>query len=87
VFWPPEHDERVALWQRFLTTRAPISGRIDFDELASEYPDMTGANIRNAALAAAFLAAGEGAEIDQDRVRRAARAEHRAMGRVLGGKG
>ncbi len=86
VFWPPEHDERISLWERFLCTRAPTSGTLNFDELASDYPDMTGANIRNAALAAAFLAAGENAPITQDRVRRAARAEYRSMGRVLGGK-
>jgi MoxR-like ATPase len=86
VFWPPEHDERATLWERFLRTRAPVSSSIDFDELASEYPDMTGANIRNAALAAAFLAAGANTEIDQGLVRRAARAEYRAMGRVLSGR-
>ncbi len=86
VFWPPEHDERVALWGRFLATRAPVEGEIDHDELASDYPDMTGANIRNAALAAAFLAAREHGGLSTDRVHRAARAEYRAMGRVLSGK-
>jgi MoxR-like ATPase len=86
VFWPPEHDERVALWQRFLSTDAPLEGVIDHDDLATEYPDMTGANIRNAALAAAFLAAGENAGLSNERVHRAARAEYRAMGRVLGGR-
>ena len=86
VFWPPEHDERVALWTRFLTTRAPTEPDIDYDELASDYPDMTGANIRNAALATAFLAARENGKIDRDRTHRAARAEYRAMGRVLAGR-
>ncbi len=86
VFWPPEHEERVALWRRFLSTRAPIEERIDHGELASQYPDMTGANIRNAALAAAFLAARENGGLTNDRVHRAARAEYRAMGRVLGGR-
>ena len=46
---------------------------------------MTGANIRNAALAAAFLAARDSGPITRDRVHRAARAEYRAMGRVLAG--
>src|SRR6185295_4651869 len=86
VFWPPEREERVVLWRRFLSTRAPIEGQIDFPDLADEYPDMTGANIRNAALAAAFLAARENGALTNDRVHRAARAEYRAMGRVLGGK-
>jgi len=85
VFWPPEHEERVALWQRFLATRAPMEDDLDHVHLATAYPDMTGANIRNAALAAAFLAAREGGKITAERVHRAARAEYRAMGRVLAG--
>jgi SpoVK/Ycf46/Vps4 family AAA+-type ATPase len=87
VFWPPEHQERIQLWRRFLATQAPIGGTIDHDELAGEYPDMTGANIRNAALAAAFLAAREAGPLTSERVHRAARAEYRAMGRVLAGRG
>jgi SpoVK/Ycf46/Vps4 family AAA+-type ATPase len=86
VFWPPDQDERIELWRRFLATRAPIDGDIDHHELASDYPDMTGANIRNSALAAAFLAARERGGISSDRVHRAARAEYRAMGRILGGR-
>jgi ATPase family associated with various cellular activities (AAA) len=86
VFWPPEHDERVELWRRFLSTRAPIEDRIDHEGLACSYPDMTGANIRNAALAAAFLAAREEGGLSNERVHRAARAEYRAMGRVLAGR-
>jgi SpoVK/Ycf46/Vps4 family AAA+-type ATPase len=86
VFWPPDEEERVVLWRRFLSTKAPVEGEIDHEELATQYPDMTGANIRNAALAAAFLAARENGAINSDRVHRAARAEYRAMGRVLGGR-
>jgi hypothetical protein len=45
---------------------------------------MTGANIRNAALAAAFLAAHEGRPaIDHSTVLRAARSEYLSMGHVL----
>lgn len=86
VFWPPDEEERVVLWRRFLATKAPVEGQIDHEELATQYPDMTGANIRNAALAAAFLAARENGALNSDRVHRAARAEYRAMGRVLGGR-
>ena len=62
---------------------APTSGSLDFDELAEEFPDMTGANIRNAVLAAAFLAASERSRITQAHLRRAGRGEYRAMGRVI----
>ncbi|HEV7556241.1 MAG TPA: hypothetical protein VGO00_12325 [Kofleriaceae bacterium] len=47
---------------------------------------MTGANIRNASLAAAFLAAAANGPISHELVVRAARGEYRAMGRVLGRK-
>jgi len=84
VFWPPEEEEREQLWRRLLTTGAsPISSGLDLEALAHEYSDMTGANIRNAVLAAAFLAASESAEISQEHLERAARGEYRTMGRVL----
>ena len=45
---------------------------------------MTGANIRNAVLTAAFMAAEERTYINRDLVRRAGRGEYRSMGHVLG---
>jgi hypothetical protein len=84
VFWPPDQEERARLWQHFATCGAPTSGRLRFDELAREFPDMTGANIRNASLAAAFLAAASNQSLSQEVLVRAARSEYRAMGRVLG---
>jgi SpoVK/Ycf46/Vps4 family AAA+-type ATPase len=86
VFWPPDHDERVMLWRRFATCAAPVAGQLELEALASDYPDMTGANIRNASLAAAFLAAAAGGAISQELLVRAASSEYRAMGRVLGRK-
>lgn len=86
VFWPPEHDERVELWRRYATFGAPTQGELDLEALADEFPDMTGANIRNATLAAAFLASAEAGAISQNLLLRAARSEYRAMGRVLGRK-
>jgi len=84
VFWPPDVDERQRLWQRMLTSKAPLAADIDVDRLAADYDEMTGANIRNAVLAAAFLAASEGSPITQARLERAARGEYLSMGRVLG---
>ena len=83
-FWPPDADEREELWRRLLTTRAaPLGDDLDVEHLAQAYPDMTGANIRNAVLSAAFLAAAEETSITQDHLVRAARGEYRTMGRVL----
>ena len=85
VFPHPDDDERAVLWQRLLKTDdAPLAKDIDVVELANAFPKMTGANIRNAALGAAFLAVAEGRrEIDHDTVRQAARGEYLAMGQVL----
>jgi AAA+ superfamily predicted ATPase len=84
VFWPPDEEERADLWRRLLDTgAAPLADDLDFTELARAYPDMTGANIRNAVLAAAFLASSESTRISQAHLDRAARGEYRTMGRVL----
>jgi len=84
TFWPPDDKERQLLWRRMLATDAPIDGAVDVEALSLAFPDMTGANIRNAAIAAAFLAASEGSPITQSHLERAGRGEYRAMGRVLG---
>ncbi|MEJ7602044.1 MAG: AAA family ATPase [Kofleriaceae bacterium] len=86
AFWPPEESERQKLWRRMLVSRAPIDADLDLDELAAAFDEMTGANIRNAALSAAFLAAAEQSPITQKLLERAARAEYASMGRVLGRK-
>jgi hypothetical protein len=85
VFDLPDEEERALLWQRQATTgSAPLDGRISFERLARDFPKMSGANIRNAAIAAAFLAAGEKATaITEDHLYRAARAEYRSMGHVI----
>ena len=85
VFPHPDDDERALLWRRLLTAdHAPLAADIDVDELTRAFPKMTGANIRNAALSAAFLAASEQrSAITHDIVMHAARGEYLAMGQVL----
>jgi hypothetical protein len=65
-FLQPGPAERLALWRRALpaTTPAgePLLGEIDFERLAAELA-LTGADIKAAALGAAFLARGEGSRI------------------------
>lgn len=81
----PDEHERALLWKRIATTgSAPLARDVDFDRLARDFPKMSGANIRNAALAAAFVAAGDDASaITQEHLYRAARAEYRSMGHIL----
>jgi hypothetical protein len=89
VFELPDDDERTTLWKRLVTTdAAPLAANLDFEQLSRMFPKMSGANIRNAALAAAFLAAGDRSkEITQQHLVRAGRAEYRSMGHVLAERG
>jgi len=84
VFGAPDTDERARLWRDMLDTGAPLGETIDYNELAEEFSAMTGANIRNAVLTAAFLAAEENTYINRNLLRRAGRGEYRSMGHVLG---
>jgi len=84
VFGAPDLDERTRLWREMLDTGAPVDQAVNCHKLADEFSAMSGANIRNAVLSAAFLAAEEGTTITFDVLRRAARGEYRSMGHVLG---
>lgn len=89
VFSTPDEEERACLWERQLVTgSAPMSRDIDIDDLARAFPKMSGANIRNAAIAGAFIAVSEGSRsIAQAHLVRAARAEYRSMGHVISDMG
>ncbi|MBA2543741.1 MAG: ATP-binding protein [Deltaproteobacteria bacterium] len=84
VFWPPDDEERAKLWRQYLDGGAPVADDVDHKLLAEEFPDLSGAHIRNAVLAAAFAAAGRDTIITQAMLESASRSEYGAMGRVLG---
>ena len=84
VFWPPDETERAALWRKFLDG-VPQAGDIDIDELVDRYAELSGGHIKNAVLAAAFVAASAGTSIDHRMLDRAGRAEEASLGKVLGG--
>ncbi len=59
----PDTEQRVALWTRHIPPGAPLASGVRLERLAALYP-LPGALIRNAAVAAAFLAAAEGSDIE-----------------------
>lgn len=77
-FIPPGVDERLALWEMALPGTAPngeiILDPIDWNLLAKKLP-VTGADIKNAAIGAAFLAKSEGVRIRLGHIVYAARRE------------
>ena len=76
----PTEAERAEIWRRSFPERAPTDG-IDADALAKL--SLTGANIRNVALSAAFQAADEGAPVAMRHVARAAQRECAKLERPL----
>jgi AAA+ superfamily predicted ATPase len=85
-FVSPGPQERLALWQRALSDRAPtgevLLDPIDWQVLAERLM-MTGADIKAAALNAAFLARAEGTRITMQHILHAARREMSKHGLVL----
>ncbi len=81
-FPKPDVEERKRLWQTMIPPEAPVARDIRFDALAEAY-DFTGAEIRNAVLRAAFLAAEASGPISLEVLDRAARIECEQAGRVV----
>jgi SpoVK/Ycf46/Vps4 family AAA+-type ATPase len=80
----PDVVEREQLWRVHLPARAPLAPDLDPRELASLY-ELVGGHIRNAAVAAAFLAAAEDVPIGRAHVLRAIRREYAKAGRAFPG--
>ena len=77
-FVPPGPGDRLEMWHRALHARTPageeLLDRIDWDYLAHKLT-LTGADIRAAALSAAFLARAEGTRIGMTHILHAAQRE------------
>jgi hypothetical protein len=76
----PDLEQRVALWRRVFPRDVPRGG-LDVEKLARL--SITGANIRNIAVNAAFRAADAGAPVGMDHVLWAARQEYAKLDRTL----
>ncbi|HTW02127.1 MAG TPA: ATP-binding protein [Streptosporangiaceae bacterium] len=86
-FAPPGAAERERLWRIALedardAAGGPLVARLEWRRLAADL-DLTGAGIKSAALAAAFLAFGDGGQITERHVRAAARRELEKQGIVV----
>ncbi len=83
-FDTPSATEREALWRAHLPPTAPLADDVRADELAALYP-LVGGHIRNAAVAAGFLAAAAGTVITRDDLVRGVRREYEKAGRAFPG--
>jgi ATPase family associated with various cellular activities (AAA) len=78
----PTEKQRRQIWEKIWPDTTPRSSDLDLDFLARKF-DIGGANIRNVALAAAFLAASEGIPVKMSHLIGATRREYQKMGKIL----
>jgi SpoVK/Ycf46/Vps4 family AAA+-type ATPase len=77
----PDADHRYRIWQQHFPEAAPVGGDVDIDFLSRRFP-ISGGNIKNIVLNAAFLAVTNGGEIRMEHLIRATRREYEKTGRV-----
>jgi SpoVK/Ycf46/Vps4 family AAA+-type ATPase len=78
----PEEPDRLRIWQKVFPPEAPLGSDVDMAFLARQFK-VTGGNIRNIALLAAFLAADEDSPIEMSHVIRALKREYQKLGKLL----
>ncbi len=77
----PDAEQRTELWRRMIPPEMPVEDAVDFERLGRKHK-MSGGNIKNAVLRAAFYAAEDGGGLNMKRLQKAADAESREMGRL-----
>jgi hypothetical protein len=78
----PGIDDRLRLWERSLGTRVPRVPDLDLGFCAKAF-ELSGGNIRNIAVAAAYLAAAENRPLTMRDVILGTRREYRKLGRLI----
>ncbi len=81
AFPMPGVAERRALWMRAFPAAAPLDGDLDLDAIAETF-ELSGGNIRNIAIAAAYCAASDGVAIGRRHVLGAVARELEKLGRA-----
>ncbi|MBE9009096.1 AAA family ATPase [Pseudanabaenaceae cyanobacterium LEGE 13415] len=81
-FSHPDFYQRYQIWQHIWTDKTPLHPEVDLKYLAQRF-EVTGATIRNSALAAAFLAASDGGVVTNEHLIHAIHREYQKMGKLL----
>ncbi|MFC1892708.1 ATP-binding protein [Chloroflexota bacterium] len=77
----PEEADRYRIWQNIFPIEAPLATTIDLSFLARQFK-ITGGNIKNIALSAAFLAAQDGGGIIMENIIWATKREFQKLGKL-----
>ncbi|HET6443768.1 MAG TPA: AAA family ATPase [candidate division Zixibacteria bacterium] len=78
----PEAKDREIIWKVNFPVETPLQADVDLKLLAKRYR-ITGGNIRNIIMAAAFLAAEKGEPVGMVHLLHASRREYQKMGRLI----
>lgn len=78
----PDEMNRRRIWDGVWPKEVPLHQELDLDLLARRF-EMSGGNIRNVALAAAFFAADGSGEVEMQHVMQATRREFQKLGKVM----
>lgn len=79
-FERPKAPLREAIWRKVFPAQAAV-GKLDYSKLSRI--NLSGGNISNIAMNAAFLAAGENAEVDMSHLLKATQSEYQKLERTL----
>jgi hypothetical protein len=78
----PEEPDRLRIWRKVFPSAAPLADDVDLAYLAKQFK-LTGGNIRNIALLAAYLAAEDGDVIGMAQIVRAIKREYQKLGKLV----
>jgi len=78
----PEAASRRRIWKGIWPMEVCLDDDVDFERLATQFK-LSGGNIKNIALAAAFHASADGGRVGMSHLLRATRREFQKMGKVL----
>jgi SpoVK/Ycf46/Vps4 family AAA+-type ATPase len=78
----PGEEDRRRIWAGIWPEATPQTGDVDLDLLARQFK-LSGGNIKNVALAAAFFAANDGGAVTMGHLLHAIRREYQKMGKTL----
>jgi ATP-dependent 26S proteasome regulatory subunit len=78
----PDEASRQRIWSGIWPAEMKLGADVDLGWLARQFK-LSGGNIKNIALAAAFLAAEDGGAVSMGHMLQAARREYQKMGKVM----
>jgi hypothetical protein len=81
TFSNPDEEHRRKIWEYVATSGAPLEKDVDFERLADQF-ELSGGEIKNAFLRAAFEAYPRGRPITMDNLVQACREEYQKKGKV-----